>query len=896
MADRAQTVRNHHPRHLQALQALGNDRLGLVVERARGLVQQHEVRLEREGPSDDEALALPAREVDASLGHHRVHAHGHGIDIRFEARRMSSLPGLRLRDERPRRDVFEDRSRLKLCGLKDDPQLSPDGPHIEMGEILAVVGDHARFRGLEAEQEAQEGGLPGSRGSHQGDVLAGGGMQRDVAEDGLPYVAIGPRVTERDPIQGKRAFQGPRIRLVAAHLGRLLQDGLRALPEVADVQELDHRVAQRRGPHDEGTEGGVEGQEGSGSQAAWRPHDLQADDLGRHEEEDQRANAREDLVEDSQAVLHRQDAEMKLLVTAKRRRPVPKGPDLGRRHPQLGHPVDELHDDPRQGRFRHAQGLGLTDLQVTMPGRDRHGDQGQQAGHSRELGAIHEHQDQVQEGEEAGEEGAKRGAAQLLAHLADGHDPRIEVTHGVAPKERRGEVEHAIPDGRLNPGVGVAFYPQNQEALAELEDGASQRRGDQRRAHLNQEGSIGIRNSLIDQHARGMRGKHAQEGAEHPDEAHGDEIPLPALRREAPEIPGLEWALWKRAVKHDRQGQECGRQRLVDRNALSGNRIDADIAALRPEESDGISALPLCQQGSAILAPEAPRQGHATHLDARGAGDRLHRIPPEIHLSRGLNRNPQGRSHLTRRIQERIPAPLDAGSRFRREQLRQPHSHFSGGLAVLPLGLEEALPALLLLACVLGFQDLEELRMQQGKRHGDVRPQRRKRHTPLRVRGTMTPQNLLDLAHPACNPLGNPGIGHDLGDRKRAQVAGLERYGHQPCLGFRETAQEQLPRRDLEEEAAGRSGVGDREDRDAPFHDSPGLIRVIENQRRVAFEDLCLDGHVSPPPRRHPHARAPRRSPARSAECHACPAGRFGPSRRPRSRRSPSPSRGDAPR
>ena len=61
---------------LQSIERLLDQPLGLVVERARRLVEQQDRRILEDRPGDRHALALPARQAHAAVADDRVVAVG----------------------------------------------------------------------------------------------------------------------------------------------------------------------------------------------------------------------------------------------------------------------------------------------------------------------------------------------------------------------------------------------------------------------------------------------------------------------------------------------------------------------------------------------------------------------------------------------------------------------------------------------------------------------------------------------------------------------------------------------------------------------------------------------------------------------------------------------------
>jgi len=156
IADRAEAMGDHDAGDGKPLERGGDDRLVLIVERARRFVEQQDARHAGDRPGNHDALTLSAGKCVDAFGDQRVHAHRHLHDVGIERGQPRGLPGLLQRQFDAAADVFVDASGCEFGVLQHDAELAAQRTGVERVERLAVIEDGARFRLLEAEREPEQ--------------------------------------------------------------------------------------------------------------------------------------------------------------------------------------------------------------------------------------------------------------------------------------------------------------------------------------------------------------------------------------------------------------------------------------------------------------------------------------------------------------------------------------------------------------------------------------------------------------------------------------------------------------------------------------------------------------------------------------------------------------------
>ncbi len=155
------------------LVALEHDGLRRRVEGARRLVQDEDGGIGQEGPGDGEALALPGRELTATLSHHRGGAVGHGGHELVEAGGGDGVEDLGVGGVGPGvAHVVGHRAVEDEGVLLHDGDVVSDIPQGQIPQVVPVEG-HPAPVGIDlAPQEVGDGGLAAPAGAHDGHRLS----------------------------------------------------------------------------------------------------------------------------------------------------------------------------------------------------------------------------------------------------------------------------------------------------------------------------------------------------------------------------------------------------------------------------------------------------------------------------------------------------------------------------------------------------------------------------------------------------------------------------------------------------------------------------------------------------------------------------------------------------
>ena len=158
----------------------------LGVEGARRLVEEQQLRVQRKGPRDGDALLLPAGELA-----------GVGIGLALEAHllqegraALEDLVLLASVQERRLSEVFHDRVvREEVEALEHEPEARAElvefrlrGVDAGLYGVLSVVEDVAAVRRLEKRRAAQQRTFAGARGADDRDDVAGLDGHGDVLQ------------------------------------------------------------------------------------------------------------------------------------------------------------------------------------------------------------------------------------------------------------------------------------------------------------------------------------------------------------------------------------------------------------------------------------------------------------------------------------------------------------------------------------------------------------------------------------------------------------------------------------------------------------------------------------------------------------------------------------------
>src|SRR5882724_241322 len=206
-----------------------DDALTLVIERARGFVEDQNTGIGHQGAGNRDALPLTPRKTAPSLADDRVIALG-----KFENELMRTGQGgcvdNPLHGHRGicQRDVLGDGSIEKHVFLQDNTHLSPQPGGIGHRKIDTVDEDAAGLWQIEALKELRERALARARRTDNADDLPGRNMETDVVQDFRPVDAIAkPDAVQRNGAADRREYG-------TADADHGLRAGIEDVPESLD--------------------------------------------------------------------------------------------------------------------------------------------------------------------------------------------------------------------------------------------------------------------------------------------------------------------------------------------------------------------------------------------------------------------------------------------------------------------------------------------------------------------------------------------------------------------------------------------------------------------------------------------------------------------------------------
>jgi len=224
MPDRLQAMGDDdHRAPLDDLEhVLLDEALALVVERARGLVEDEDRRVDRQRARDGDALALAAGEIDAALLDERVIAVAQAADELVGAGEARHGDDLRAAHAGiGERDVLVQGAVEQQIFLQHDADLRAQPGGVDLRDVHAVDEHLPCLRDVEALDELRERRLAGAGPPHDSDDLTGPDRERDVL-DRLRRAGL---VAEGDAAKLDRALGGRQIAMrEIERLGRHVED------------------------------------------------------------------------------------------------------------------------------------------------------------------------------------------------------------------------------------------------------------------------------------------------------------------------------------------------------------------------------------------------------------------------------------------------------------------------------------------------------------------------------------------------------------------------------------------------------------------------------------------------------------------------------------------------
>src|SRR5262245_1156414 len=186
-------MRNDDPRHIEPGKRGAHDRLRLVVECARGLVEQEDAGPANQSTRNQQPLPLPTGKGAHSLRNRGMHSHWHCFNVCVQARKPGGVPYLVQRQLNAATNVLIDATGHELGTLQHDADLSAYGADVERVHRLAIEEDGTGFRTFEAQQQPEYRGFAAAGWPDNGKILSRSHPNGNVVENRRPtwHVAKG---------------------------------------------------------------------------------------------------------------------------------------------------------------------------------------------------------------------------------------------------------------------------------------------------------------------------------------------------------------------------------------------------------------------------------------------------------------------------------------------------------------------------------------------------------------------------------------------------------------------------------------------------------------------------------------------------------------------------------
>ena len=196
-------------------QPVGNDQSGLVlrhalqlglygplvgrIQRAGGLVKNHDRRVFQQRAGDSHALLFSARELEATLAHHGLIARRCAHDEIMNAGGPGSLLHLLGGSARVTvSNVVFDRIVEKHRVLRNNADGSPQTGLRHIFQVLPVNGDSPLLHVIKTKQQARQRGLARTGRPHHGNGFAGRNFKTHIVQNG-PTLLIVSKVDMLEP-------------------------------------------------------------------------------------------------------------------------------------------------------------------------------------------------------------------------------------------------------------------------------------------------------------------------------------------------------------------------------------------------------------------------------------------------------------------------------------------------------------------------------------------------------------------------------------------------------------------------------------------------------------------------------------------------------------------------
>ena len=251
--------------------------LGTRIDRGQCIVEDENRRFHEQGPRQGEALALaagqghaafadagpiPRREADDGVVNGGFPGRGHHLVV--------------VRVGAGDAQVVRHGARIQEGILHDDAKLATQPVTVHVADIEAVDQDASRLRFVEPGQEANQGGLAGTRRTDDADGLAGGDVHREIPEHRSTRLVFDGQVLENELPPGPR---DGRHRIAALLLGQkdvvyACQGDHRLAGFVQHLAQVPHRPDHHGHLHHEGEQFAHRERAGGEEHAARDQHDA----------------------------------------------------------------------------------------------------------------------------------------------------------------------------------------------------------------------------------------------------------------------------------------------------------------------------------------------------------------------------------------------------------------------------------------------------------------------------------------------------------------------------------------------------------------------------------------------------------------------------------------------
>ena len=187
----------------QAVHAALHQSLGAGVDGGSSLIEDEHRRVGDGCAGDGQQLTLALRQVRAVAGQHGVVALGQALDEAVGVGQTGCGDALLVGGlQTAIADVLHDRAGEQVGILQHDAQRAAEVGFLDLVDVDAVVPDLAVLDVVEAVDKVGDGGLAGTGGADEGDLLARTAIEVDVVQDGLAR-----HIAEIDIRKGDVAFQ-----------------------------------------------------------------------------------------------------------------------------------------------------------------------------------------------------------------------------------------------------------------------------------------------------------------------------------------------------------------------------------------------------------------------------------------------------------------------------------------------------------------------------------------------------------------------------------------------------------------------------------------------------------------------------------------------------------------